>query len=65
MGRPLPIDDQAVEELKKLSPVSKEWLGHHIRNCLQIALTGAETNNKELMRATVHHVAEDLERIGC
>lgn len=64
MGRPLPIDDQAIEELKMLSPVAKEYLGHHINNCLQLVLSCSEAGNKDLIRSAVFHIVEDLKRFG-
>lgn len=65
MGQPLPIDDQAIEELKMLSPVAKEFLSHHINNGLQVALSASEARKPERIRLAVHHIAEDLKRIGC
>jgi hypothetical protein len=60
------IDGQedAIKEIKQLSPKAKGVISHHICNSLQAILTEAQVHGLKLSEGCVYHILEDLELFG-
>lgn len=64
-------EKDAINELLGLSPETKKWLSHHIRNSVSpvIAACGNEDvplKDQEIFAGECHaHLDNDLKKIGC
>lgn len=65
MGADYKGQEQAIEELKAMSPEAREFLSHHLRNSLTGIITGIETNQLEIAKEQAWHIIDDLIRINC
>ncbi len=58
-------DEKAVIMLLEMPEMARQWISHHFRSSLQVVMTGAELDRRDLIIKATVHMMEDLDRIGC
>jgi hypothetical protein len=64
MGADYEGQDEAVDEVKALSPRAKELLAHHLNNSLTGIIGGLEIGDTGLAMKAAKHMVEDLRLFG-
>ena len=64
MGADFREQEKAVEEVWKLSPEARSWVGHHFRNSLCAISYLNELGEKDKIKEAIRHMEEDLNMFG-
>ncbi len=64
MGADFPGDEEAIQEIRRLSPRALEWIHHHFGNSMTAVVGGIEIGDYDLVKKAAQHICADLKKIN-